>query len=141
MVQWVALSPLFEVCARETGYEVGGWRSKVWWLQESTENNFGPPWKTHGELKGGGGAVWIWACSSTATVREMKSGWLIGMLGRRLATPRWVNDLVWQLEILVWRQGEPRCEDEPVRWIWRVLGNLERIGSIHNNKRQSLGLE
>ena len=37
VAQWVALSSLFEVCARETGYERGGRRSKVWGGQEATE--------------------------------------------------------------------------------------------------------
>ena len=37
MAQWVALSPLFEVCTRETGYEGGERRRKVWWIQEATE--------------------------------------------------------------------------------------------------------
>ena len=37
VAQWVALHPLFEVCARETGYEGGGRRRKVWWRQEATE--------------------------------------------------------------------------------------------------------
>ena len=37
VAQWVALRPLFEVCARETGYEGGGWMRKVWWRQEATE--------------------------------------------------------------------------------------------------------
>ena len=38
MAQLVALSPLFEVCSRETGYEGGGggWE-KVWWRQEAIE--------------------------------------------------------------------------------------------------------
>ena len=44
------------------------------------KNKFGQPWKTHGKLKGGGGAVGRWACSRTATGRERKSGWVIGML-------------------------------------------------------------
>ena len=48
-VQWVALRPLFEVCARETGYEVGGWRRKVWWRQEATEKkNLGHPGRLSG---------------------------------------------------------------------------------------------
>ena len=94
MSQWVALRPLFEVCARDTGYEGGGRRRKVWWLQEVTEKNFRPPWKTRGKLKGGGGAVGRYACSRIATVRERKSGWVIGMMGRRRATPRWVDNLV-----------------------------------------------
>ena len=40
MAQWVALRPLFEVCARETGYEGGGRRRKVWWRQEATGKQF-----------------------------------------------------------------------------------------------------
>ena len=96
MAQWVALYPLFELCARDTGYEGGGRRRKVWWRQDATEKKCGTPWKTHGKLKGGGVAVGIWACSRTATGRERKYGWVIGMMGRRQATPRWANDLVWQ---------------------------------------------
>ena len=37
MVQWVALRPLFEVCAREKGYEGGGRRRKVCWRQEAMD--------------------------------------------------------------------------------------------------------
>ena len=38
VVEWVALSIIFDVCARYTGYE-GGWRIKVTrWKQESEEN-------------------------------------------------------------------------------------------------------
>ena len=37
VAQWVALHPLFEVCARETGYEGGGRRRKAWWRQEAKE--------------------------------------------------------------------------------------------------------
>ena len=31
--------------------------------------------------------------------------------------------------------------DEPVWWIWWGLGNLEGLGSIHNNKRQIIGVK
>ena len=37
VAQWVALRPLFEVCARDTGYKGGGRRRKAWWRQEATE--------------------------------------------------------------------------------------------------------
>ena len=67
MAQWVALRPLFELCARETRYEGGERSRKVWWIQEATEKNFKPPWKTHRELKGVGGAVGRWSFSRTAT--------------------------------------------------------------------------
>ena len=36
MTQWVALRPLFEVCARDKGYEGGRRRGKAWWHQEAT---------------------------------------------------------------------------------------------------------
>ena len=36
VAQWVVLRPLFDVCARETGYEGGGRRRKVCWRQEVT---------------------------------------------------------------------------------------------------------
>ena len=85
------------------------------------KNNFGPPWKNCDKLKGGGGVVGRWACSRTTTGRERKSGWAIGMLGRGRVTPRWA--------------------DEPVRWLWRALENMEGLGSIHKNKRQILGFE
>ena len=55
VVQWVALHPLFEVCAREKGYDGGGRRRKTCWRQEATEKQLRPPWKTCGKLKGGGG--------------------------------------------------------------------------------------
>ena len=103
------------------------------------KKNFGTPWKTRGNLKGGGGAAGIWECSRTATGKERKSGWVIGMLGRRRATPRWANDLVWKLEMLGGRKGTPRWAYEPVWWLWKGLGNLEGLGNIHNNKQQSLG--
>ena len=74
----------------------GGGRGRCGGAKRRQKNNFGPPWKTRGEIKGGGGAVGRWACSRTVIVRERKYGWVIGMLGRRRATPRWVNDLVWQ---------------------------------------------
>ena len=102
---------------------------------------FGPPWKTRGKLKLGGEAVGRWECSRTATGREKKSGWVIGILIWRQVTPRWTNDLVWQSDILVRRQGTPRWADEPLWWIWWGLVNLEGLGIIHNNKRQILGFE
>ena len=37
MLQWVALRPIFVVCARETGYEGGGIRIDAWWRQEAPE--------------------------------------------------------------------------------------------------------
>ena len=94
-----------------------------------------------GKLKGGGGPMGIWECSRNATGRERNSGWAIGMLGRRRATPRWENDLMRQLEMLGRIQGTPRWAYESMWWLWRGLGNLKWLGSIHNNKRQNLGFE
>ena len=37
VAQWVALRPLFEVCAREKGYEGGGNRREDLWRQEVIE--------------------------------------------------------------------------------------------------------
>ena len=36
VAQWMALRPLFKVFTKETGYEGGGRRRKVWWRQEAT---------------------------------------------------------------------------------------------------------
>ena len=47
VAQWVELRPLFEVCTRETGYEVGGPRRNVWWRQEATEKKL---WATLEDL-------------------------------------------------------------------------------------------
>ena len=33
VAKWVALRPLFEVCAREKGYTGGGHRREAWWRQ------------------------------------------------------------------------------------------------------------
>ena len=78
VVQWVELRPLFEVCAREIGYE--GRRGGA---KRRRKNNFRPPWQTRGKLKGGGGALGRWVCSRTANAMESKSGLYIDILGRR----------------------------------------------------------
>ena len=105
VAQWVALRPLSEVFAREIEYEGERRRRKLWWRQEATKKNFRPPWKTRGKTKGEG-AVGRRACSRTSNIRERKYRWVIGMLGQRRAMPRWVNDLVWQSQMLVRRQGK-----------------------------------
>ena len=119
----------------------GGGGGRCGGAKRRRRNNFGPAWKIYGKLKGGGGAVVRWTCSRTATRRERKFWWVIGMLGCRRATPRWVNDLMWQSELLERRQGTPMWAYEPVWWLWWGLGKLEGLGSIHNNKQQSLGFE
>ena len=78
----------------------GGGRGRCGGANRRRKNDFGPPWKTCGELKGGGVAVGRWACSRTATGRDIKSGLVIDILGRRLATPRWADDFVWQSEMM-----------------------------------------
>ena len=35
--QWVDLLPLLELCARETGYDGGGWNKSSWWRQQTTK--------------------------------------------------------------------------------------------------------
>ena len=102
------------------------------------KKNSGPPWNNRGKLKGGGGAVGRWACSRTSTGRDRKYGWVTGMLGRRRAMPRWSNDIVWQSDMLGRRHGTPRWSDEPVWCLWRRLGDMEWLGSIHNNTQQNL---
>ena len=37
VAQWVALHPIFEVCAREAGYEGGGCRRVALWRQDAAE--------------------------------------------------------------------------------------------------------
>ena len=37
LAEWVALRPIFEVYAKETGYEGGGKLIKPWWRQEAAE--------------------------------------------------------------------------------------------------------
>ena len=55
VAQWVALRPLFEVCAREKGYEGGGSRREDLWRQEVIEKRLRAPWQeSSGRLRGGG---------------------------------------------------------------------------------------
>ena len=37
VVEWVTLRPIFEVCARETGYDGGGKLREPWWRQAAAE--------------------------------------------------------------------------------------------------------
>ena len=37
-MEWVELQPIFDVCARETGYEGGGKLQVQWWRQATAEN-------------------------------------------------------------------------------------------------------
>ena len=43
VAKWVAIRPLFEVCAREIGYKGGGNRWEAWWCQEAKEKQL---WST-----------------------------------------------------------------------------------------------
>ena len=56
VAQWVAIRPLFEVCARETGYEGGRRRMEVWWFQEATEKQLrvtlADSWEAKGRMSG-----------------------------------------------------------------------------------------
>ena len=48
MDHWVALRPLFEVCARKIWYEGGGHKRNSWWLQEASEKQL---WATLAHLR------------------------------------------------------------------------------------------
>ena len=39
--EWVSLRPIFEVCAKETGYEGGGKLHELWWRQEAEDQQLG----------------------------------------------------------------------------------------------------
>ena len=39
VIHWVALRPIFEVCAGETGYEEGRRRRDAWWHQEAEDKH------------------------------------------------------------------------------------------------------
>ena len=54
MAKWVALRPLFEMCARETWYEGVGCRREACRHKMHQRNKFGPPWKYWGRLRGRG---------------------------------------------------------------------------------------
>ena len=54
VAQWVALRPLFEVCAREKGYKGGGRRRKAWWRQKETEKQLQSTLADSREAKRGG---------------------------------------------------------------------------------------
>ena len=38
VAEWVAIRPIFDVCARETGYEGGGRLQVPWWRQKAATN-------------------------------------------------------------------------------------------------------
>ena len=38
VAEWVSQRPIFDVCARDTGYEGGGKIQVKWWIQATTEN-------------------------------------------------------------------------------------------------------
>ena len=94
----------FDVCERETGYEVGGRLWVLWWRQEAAENQLKVTveailWVTRvrrqqesdrrgrseGGRVGGGGA---------RTSKGMGEAGNIGVLRRRQVTPRWADDPV-----------------------------------------------
>ena len=132
--------PYLRCVQRIQGTKEGGKGRRRGGTKKQRKNKFRTPWKICGKLKRGG-AVDTWECSRTVTGRERKYGWVIGILGRKRSAIRWMNALVWQTEMLERRQGTPWWEDEALWWIWRGLGKLEGLGSIHNNERQILGFE
>ena len=68
---WVALHILFEVCARDTGYDGGGSMSQTWWRQEATEKQLRATLADLQEAKGSR-LVGIWARSKN---RKGEGGW------------------------------------------------------------------
>ena len=51
VAQWVALRPLFEVCASETWYKGRGQIRKAWWRHEATEKQLWVTLEDSGEAK------------------------------------------------------------------------------------------
>ena len=41
VAEWVSLWPIFGVCAKDTGYGVGGKLREPWWQQEAVEKQLG----------------------------------------------------------------------------------------------------
>ena len=57
MAQWLALSPLFEMCVQgKQGTKGEGAGGRFGGAKRYQRNKFGPPWQTHGKLRGGGAA-------------------------------------------------------------------------------------
>ena len=113
LAQWVAMRPLFEVCARETGYGGGGSRREAWWRQEAIEKQLQDNLADSQEAKGRrriGGEMGIQQELEQEGIG--RTGWVVGMLGRRRETPKWANKLVCQKDMLGRRQGTPRWADE-----------------------------
>ena len=52
VAEWVALRPIFEVCAKESGYAGGGKSWEPWWKQEAAEQQLGDTLNKIGSSKG-----------------------------------------------------------------------------------------
>ena len=52
VAEWVALCPIFEVCAKDKGYEEGGKLREPWWRQEAAEQQLGATLKIISSAEG-----------------------------------------------------------------------------------------
>ena len=55
VAEWVSLWPIFEVCVKETGYEVGGKLRETWWRQAAAEQQLEANLKKNRQQQGRGG--------------------------------------------------------------------------------------
>ena len=106
VAEWVALGILFGVCVRETWYKRIGRIWYAWRCQEATEKKLqstlaGILWEAKRRSK----------CGENVTKykpeERERAGWEVVMLGQRLETPKWENELVWHTELLGgdWRRS------------------------------------
>ena len=102
VAEWATLWPIFEVCAKETGYAGGGKLREPWWRQEDTEQQLGATLKNilaavrerqrqESDRNGGGEGGEGESVSSSDGERRGGEGFLC-ILGQRRGTPRWVDD-------------------------------------------------
>ena len=93
MAHWVALHPLFEVCAKEKGYEEVGHRREAWWRQEATEKQHRATWTEilqESKRKRKFGQSGLKYEPEGGDVESLE----VGILGWIRDTPRWANELV-----------------------------------------------
>ena len=103
MVEWVSLRHIFDICAREMGYE-GGDRLRVpWWRQAAAHNQMKvtvesilaaarvrrrqESGRCDGSEEGRREGAW--------TAKGRGEAGSIDILGRRQVTHRWADDPVW----------------------------------------------
>ena len=87
----------------------------MWWRQKATEKQLRATLVDSRDAKGRrriGGEMNTQ--KGLETEGRRRTGWVVGMMGRRQETTRWANDLVWQVEMMGRRWGMPSLVDEPV---------------------------